>query len=115
MAPYRAIFVATQRVLFSNTVLLLYMTTTYDNSFPHVLHISNIHWSILKQGTGMCGRFSAPRVPGWDLEQWFPTLGHPGVLGLQLPETLISTACGEGFWELEEHLGDPQLGTTNLV
>lgn len=32
--------------------------------------------------------------------QWFPTLGNPGVLGLQLRETPISTASGEDLWEL---------------
>ena len=40
------------------------------------------------------------------LEQWFPTLGNPAVLGLQLPEALASTAS----W-VQEHLGYPRLGT----
>ena len=34
------------------------------------------------------------------VSQWFPILDNPGVLGLQLPETLAWTVGGEGFWEL---------------
>ena len=34
------------------------------------------------------------------LDQWFPGLGPPVVLGLQLPEILASRGGGEGFWEL---------------
>ena len=30
------------------------------------------------------------------LRQWFPTVGNPGILGLQL-----CTAASEGFWELQ--------------
>lgn len=29
--------------------------------------------------------------------QWFPTLGNPGILGLQLAESLASTASSEGL------------------
>ena len=35
------------------------------------------------------------------LEQWFPTLGNPSVLELQLPEIPASTAGDEGFWVLQ--------------
>ena len=31
--------------------------------------------------------------------RFFPTFGNPDVLGVQLPEILVSTANGEGFWE----------------
>ena len=33
--------------------------------------------------------------------QWFQILVNQGVLGLQLPETQVITAVGEGFWELQ--------------
>lgn len=29
------------------------------------------------------------------------TLGNPGLLELPLPETLVSTASGDGIWELQ--------------
>ena len=35
------------------------------------------------------------------LDQWFPTFSNWGVPGQQLPETLASTAGGQGFWELQ--------------
>ena len=43
--------------------------------------------------------FSSP--PRFYLEQWFPTLGNPAVLGLQLPEAFTTSYTGQGFWELE--------------
>ena len=40
------------------------------------------------------------RAGHYPLEQWFLTLGNPGILGLQIPEAPTSIAGGEGFWEL---------------
>ena len=42
-----------------------------------------------------------PSLSFYPLPQWFPTLGNPGVLGLQLPEILATTESGASFWELQ--------------
>ena len=40
-----------------------------------------------------------------------PDLGPPDVLGLQLPEILVSRGDGEGFWELEsKNIWRPKVG-----
>ena len=35
------------------------------------------------------------------LDQWFLTLGSPGVLGLQSPEAFTTSYAGWGFWDLQ--------------
>ena len=42
---------------------------------------------------------TASRLLG--LEESFPFLANPGLLALQVPETLASTVGGEGFWTLQ--------------
>ena len=56
---------------------------------------------IMVKASGSCSPKTSggPRLGTTALRYWFPTLGHPGVLGLQLPEILASAANGEGFWE----------------
>ena len=47
------------------------------------------------------GIFSVDLFSLYVLNQQFPTLGNPNVLGLQLPDTMGTTTSGEGFWELQ--------------
>ena len=45
------------------------------------------------------------------LNQWFPALGNPGVLGLQFPQVFTTSCAGQGFLGtvVQEHLGYPRL------
>ena len=42
-----------------------------------------------------------PNLGQVDIDQWFPTLDNPGVLGLKLPEAFTTSCAAWGFWELQ--------------